>query len=123
MESFMDEVAGQDDGVAVLLVRKLDRFSQVIGGNVSAAVEVGKLNDTKAGKGIGQPGDGNLMVVQFEPGRFDVVAVGQAGPAAPDPAGPSSPSPAQAGLRAQPSRYVTEHLLVARFPGVLRIPP
>ena len=82
LEALVDEIAGQGDEVGILMMGQVDRFLQIVGRDVLAAMKVGHLHDAQAGKRGRQPGDGDIVLIHFQPGRLDVAGIGQLGPAA-----------------------------------------
>jgi hypothetical protein len=71
LETFMNEIASQNCQIGTLRLGQLDSLGEIGGGDLSAAMEIGKLNDPQPGKGIGQIGNGDLVMRQFQPGRLD----------------------------------------------------
>lgn len=109
LEAFMDEVASEDDNVGLLLVREFDRFLQVSGGDLTAPMKVGHLRDTQTGERGRQIGDGDVVVIDLEPGRLDVNRIGKAGPVASDPASEAILPGLRACLGAEPVDQMIDH--------------
>ncbi len=101
-EALVDKITRQDDDVAILRLRQVHGLAEVGGRDVTAAMEVGKLDDAQAGKPGGEVPDRYFVTIQLQPRRFHADGVVDPCPAPPDPARPPPP-PFEAGFRPQPA--------------------
>ena len=81
LKPLMDEIAGQDDNVGILLMGQVNRFLQIMA--VTCLLQWKSVICTmrSPAKAGGSPGDGNFVLVHFQPGRLNMPGVGQPRPA------------------------------------------
>src|SRR5437762_11546077 len=69
----MHKVSGENHKMRILALGQFDRFSQIRGRDLTAAMEVGELNDAETGERSRQACNRHFTAVQFQPGRLNEI--------------------------------------------------